>query len=146
MLIVQRLRHTNGLQKRLLARASIMEKRGGGGCGVCAYVCVCVRVKERERKARTGTFFSLRFMPVVKQCHSSHKQAEKSSTALPVMFMCPLLENLLALLSGCSLEHQRSRTKTTALLLSGSYNAGARRILPPDLISLKLDIICYSDD
>lgn len=115
MLIVQRLRHTNGLQKRLLARASIMEKRGGGGAVECVHVCVRVRVKERERKARTGTFFSLRFMPVVKQCHSSHKQAEKSSTALPVMFMCPLLENLLALLSGCSLEHQRSRHEDNRL-------------------------------
>lgn len=130
--------------KKLLARASVMEKGVGGGGAWSVRLCVCAG-KERERKARTGTFFFLRPMPVVKQCHSSHKQAEKSSSFASDVHVPPF-GKLLSLLSGCSLEHQRSCTKTTALLLSGSYNAGARRILPADLISFKLDIICYSDD
>ena len=61
---MQRLHYTNGLQKkkRGLARESRME--WGVEC-VCMCVCVCERERERG-KARTGIFFFLRYMPVVK--------------------------------------------------------------------------------
>lgn len=84
-------------------------------------------------------------MPVVKQCHSSHKQAEKSSCIASDVHVPPFGKpGLFAvwLLSGApTLAHEDNR-----LAASGSYNTGARGILPPDLISLKLDITCYSDD
>lgn len=41
------------------------EYNGKGGWSVC--MCVCAKERERERgKARTGIFFFLRYMPVVK--------------------------------------------------------------------------------
>lgn len=72
----------NGLQKKTACTSEYNGK--GGGDVECVYMRVCAGKRERERErgeSKNGDIFLPSFfMPVVKQCHSSHKQAAKRSS------------------------------------------------------------------
>lgn len=111
---MQRLRHTNGLQKRLLARASIMEKREGGGLwSVCICVCVCAGKRERE-ESKNGDIFlpsfyaSSQTMPQFPQTSREKLHSVASDVHVPP-FGKPARFAVWLLLGAPTLAHEDNR-------------------------------------